>query len=282
MIGVIIAFILHIYFCVYHLPFKRYLIKTKILIKQHKEMKMENTDLIEKKIADIVTLNIKTAHVFKKYGIDFCCGGGVSVQKACEKKNIDANLVLNDLKNIDAKVTASQNYNIWELDFLIDYIINTHHVYVNESLELIDAYSKKVAKVHGEHHPAVIKIQELFELAAQDLTSHMKKEELILFPYIKKLVAAKKAKVATEKAHFGSVNNPINMMEHEHETVGNIFKEIAILSDNYIAPEWACNTFKALYSKLEEFEQDLHIHIHLENNILFPKALALESISDIN
>ena len=115
---------------------------------------MENTDLLEQKIADIVALNIKTAHVFKKYGIDFCCGGGITIQKACEKKNIDFNLILNDIKNIDEKVIQSQNYNNWEIDFLADFIVNTHHVYVTESLGLIDAYATKVAKVHGEHHPA--------------------------------------------------------------------------------------------------------------------------------
>lgn len=238
---------------------------------------MENTDLLTQKISDIVALNIKTAHVFKKYGIDFCCGGGISIEKACEKKNIDINLIMNDLKNVDEKVMQSQNYNHWELDFLTDFIVNTHHVYVTESLGLIAAYANKVAKVHGIGHPSVLKINELFELVADDLKSHMKKEELILFPYVKKLVAANREYLTIEKAHFGRVNNPINMMEEEHESVGNLMKEIAELSNNYTPPEWACNTFKALYAKLDEFEQDLHVHIHLENNILFPKAIALES-----
>jgi regulator of cell morphogenesis and NO signaling len=238
---------------------------------------MENTDLLEQKIADIVALNIQTAHVFKKYGIDFCCGGGITIQKACENKNIDMDLIIQDLKNIDEKVLQSQNYNNWELDFLTDFIVNTHHVYVTESLVFIDAYATKVAKVHGEHHPAVIKIKELFELVAHDLSSHMKKEELLLFPYIKRLVAANKENIKIDKAQFGSVNNPINMMEEEHEIVGNLLKEIAVLSNNYNPPVWACNTFKALYAKLDEFEQDLHIHIHLENNILFPKAIAMET-----
>ncbi len=238
---------------------------------------MENTDLQEQKIADIVALNIQTAHVFKKYGIDFCCGGGITIQKACEKKKIDINLIMQDLKNIDTKVLQSQNYNNWELDFLTDFIINTHHVYVIESLGLIDAYATKVAKVHGEHHPAVIKIKELFDLVAQDLSSHMKKEELILFPYIKRLVVANRENINIDKSQFGSVNNPIKLMEEEHEIVGNLLKEIAVLSNNYNPPAWACNTFKALYAKLDEFEQDLHIHIHLENNILFPKAVAMET-----
>lgn len=231
----------------------------------------------ELKVADVVSVNIKAAHVFKKYGIDFCCGGGISIRKACEKNNIEVNTLLQDLKNLDDKVLPSQNFNNWELDFLIDYIVNTHHVYVTESLGLIDEYATKVARVHGEGHPPVIKIRELFSLVADELTSHMQKEENVLFPYIKKLIAAKREHSKLEAPHFGTVTAPINMMENEHEAVGNLLKEIAKLSDNYTPPEWACNTFKALYAKLDEFEQDLHIHIHLENNILFPKAVAIES-----
>ena len=106
----------------------------------------------------------------------------------------------------------------------------------------------------------------------------MRKEEMILFPYIKKLVAVKKQQTALEESHVGSVFNPIQIMQEEHEVVGNVFKQIRVLSESYAPPSWACNTFKALYAKLDEFEQDLHLHIHLENNILFPKAIAMESM----
>ncbi len=230
----------------------------------------------ELKIADVVSSNIKSAHVFKKYGIDFCCGGGISIAKACEKKNINVNSLIQDLNNLDDKVLPSQNFNNWELDFLADYIVNTHHSYVTESIELITDYAVKVVKVHGEAHPPVFKIYELFTQVAEELTSHMQKEELILFPYIKKLASAKRESGSVMLAPFGSVLNPINMMESEHEFVGNLLKEIADVSNNYNPPEWACNTFKALYAKLDEFEQDLHIHVHLENNILFPKSIKLE------
>ena len=236
---------------------------------------MENLEKL--KISEVVASNIKSAHVFKKYGLDFCCGGGISIEKACSKHNIDMDSLLSDLRNIDEKVAPSQNYNTWSLDFLISHIENTHHVYVRDSLGLIEEYAAKVARVHGEGHPPVVKIYDLFLTLSEELTSHMQKEEMVLFPYINLLVQAEKTNSMPEPSKFGNIQNPISMMEHEHETAGNLLKEIAALSNNYTPPEWACNTFKALYSKLEEFEQDLHLHIHLENNILFPKAVLLEA-----
>ncbi|MCF8427351.1 MAG: iron-sulfur cluster repair di-iron protein [Bacteroidia bacterium] len=230
----------------------------------------------ENKVSEIVAKNIKAAHVFKKHGIDFCCGGGISIEKACQKNKVNLDQLLVELNGLDTTISSTQNYDSWSLDFLVDYIVNTHHSYVNESLGLIYSYAEKVAKVHGEHEPAVIQIFDLYKYISQDLAMHMKKEEMILFPFIKKMVKAEKGELVIEIEHFGSINNPIRMMEKEHETVGDWFKQIAILSKQYTAPEWACNTFKALYAKLDEFEQDLHLHIHLENNILHPKALQLE------
>ncbi len=232
--------------------------------------------LKNKTVAAIVTDNIKTADVFKKHGIDFCCGGGISIEKACEKYNVDYNVLTNDLLNI-ADTQKSYDYDKWKLDFLTDHIVNIHHTYVEESIPLIKQYAARVAKVHGQSHKEVVKINSLFIEVANELTTHMKKEELILFPYIKHLVKCKEENTTPNKAHFGTVENPIQMMEHEHESAGDIFKEISMLTNNYSPPEGACNTFKALYAKLEEFEQDLHHHIHLENNILHPKAINLEN-----
>ncbi|APD06171.1 iron-sulfur cluster repair protein ScdA [Flavobacteriaceae bacterium UJ101] len=229
----------------------------------------------EKTVAEVVAENIKAAHVFKKYGIDFCCGGNISIEDACVKKGVDFSVLMDELENID-QVSKSYDYNKWELDFLIDHIINIHHNYVLENIPLLSQYATKVARVHGEEHPEVVKVKDLYLEVADELMSHMQKEEVILFPYIKELVNAKREGGISEAPHFGTVQNPVKMMEHEHETAGNIFKEIAMLTSNYTPPEGACNTFKALYSKLEEFEQDLHQHIHLENNILFPKAIILE------
>ena len=233
------------------------------------------TTIDNKTVAEVVSENIKTAHVFKKYGIDFCCGGGITIDKACEKKNLDYSQLKEELLKVDDAPKA-YNYNSWKLDFLIDHILNIHHAYVEESIPLILQYSNRVAEVHGHHYTEVLKINTLFNEAANELASHMQKEETILFPYIKSLLQIEIAKEPLNSPSFGSINNPITMMEMEHEAVGDIFKEIARLTNNYTPPEDACNTFRALYAKLDEFEQDLHQHIHLENNILHPKAKQLE------
>lgn len=230
----------------------------------------------EKTVANYVAENIKTAHVFKKHGIDFCCGGNITVTQACAKKNVDITIIEKELAAVDAVKDVIEDYNKWELDFLMIYIENVHHSYVKESLPLISEYANKVAKVHGHHYTEVVKINQLFHEVANELLAHMQKEEEILFPFIKQLVDAKKSGTKNISAPFGTVNNPIRMMEQEHESAGDIFKEIATLTNNYTPPAEACNTFKALYAKLDEFEQDLHQHIHLENNILHPKSIALE------
>jgi len=230
-----------------------------------------------KTVADIVTKNIKTAHVFKKYGIDFCCGGGITIEKACAKKGLDFSVLKEELLAVDTVTSNEYNFDKMDLSFLIDHIVNVHHTYVEENIPLLIQYANKVAKVHGHHYTEVVEINNLFTEVANELSTHMRKEELILFPYIKQMVEAEKDEGYLAPPPFGTVNNPIQMMEYEHENAGNVFKEIAKLTNNYTAPEDACNTFKALYSKLEEFEQDLHLHIHLENNILHPKAIQLET-----
>lgn len=227
-------------------------------------------------VASIVTKNIKTAHVFKKHGIDFCCGGGISIEKACDKNNVSVDVLMNDLSTMDSSTDKSLDFDNWELDTLIDHIVNTHHNYVKESVQILSQYANKVAKVHGHHYEFLLEVNTLFHEVANELVSHMQKEEQVLFPYIKKIVSLKRNKETTTPPAFGTVSNPIAMMEHEHESAGEVLRKISALTSNYTTPSGACNTFKALYSKLEEFEQDLHQHIHLENNILHPKAIALE------
>ena len=228
-------------------------------------------DLLQKTIADVVSDDISTASIFKKYNLDFCCGGGITVEKACEKNNIDASSLISDLNAVKSSNSAPDlNFKDWDATFLIDYIVNVHHKYVTENSDIIYEFSQKVATVHGEHSPEVIRIAELVEKMVADLQPHMMKEERVLFPAIKELVANKGASFP-----FGSINNPISMMEDEHEQVGEFAKEIITLSNNFQAPDWACNTYKALYFKLDEFINDLFQHIHLENNILFKKVKAL-------
>lgn len=235
-------------------------------------MKIQET----KTVADMVTENINTAHVFKKYGIDFCCGGGITIKRATEKAKVNYLDLETDLLSVGTPGSRAQNYNSWDLDFLTDHIVNFHHKYVEENIPLLVQYAARVVQVHGEHFPELKDIQKLFSEVAVKLGGHLKKEELILFPFIRKMVNAKREGTALEKPKFGTVDNPIKMMEADHEEAGEIFRQIAILTNNYTPPAGACNTYRAFYSKLEEFEQDLHQHVHLENNILFPKVLKLE------
>ena len=230
----------------------------------------------ERTVADCVIENIKASHVFKKYGIDFCCGGGISVEKACLKKGVDYSALVKELEIIGAVEEKEKDFNNMPLDELIDHIIARHHKYVEANIGLLLQYSAKVAKVHGANNPELVRVYELFEKVAGELAAHLKKEELILFPFIKKMVKAEREGTVLNVPNFRTVENPIKMMEEEHEFAGDIFKEIAQLTNSYTPPAHACNTYRALFDKLDEFEQDLHEHIHLENNILHIKALKLE------
>jgi regulator of cell morphogenesis and NO signaling len=228
-------------------------------------------------LAEIVTENVRSAIIFEEYGLDFCCKGKRPLSEACEDKNIDVRKVLDDLSGLSNGNDGSQNINDWQLDFMIDYIINNHHQYVRRMIPVISLHSDKVASVHGSNHPETLKIADLFLAVREELEMHMMKEERILFPYIKQLHQAKVNNEAVTPPPFGSIQNPIRMMEAEHENAGDAMNKIRELSSNFSAPDDACNTFKALYSELKEFEEDLHKHIHLENNILFPKSITLEA-----
>lgn len=230
----------------------------------------------EKTVAECVTENYKAADIFKKRGIDFCCGGKVLVKDICEKKKVSYEEIKQELLDIDQQVDNAHDFNSWNLSFLTDYIINTHHKYVQQNVPLIIEYSDKVARVHGHYHTEVVEINNLFHAVAEELTMHMGKEEQILFPFIKKIAEAYANGKTLEPTPFGSIANPIRMMEVEHDSAGDLLKQIAQLSNNYMPPEGACNTFRVLYAKLKEFEEDLHQHIHLENNILFPKIIEIE------
>lgn len=236
---------------------------------------MEN--LKDKSVGEIVKLDFRAADVFSNFGIDFCCGGKISVSEACANSNCDEATVINSLEALKNQSGSSvHDFDSWNIGFLADYIQNTHHQYVSKAIPQILPLAQKVADVHGEHHGEVIRINELFQDLAEELLRHMQKEEQILFPYIKKLAADESAGKCDDPACFGSIGSPISVMEAEHENAGVILKELFLLSNGYQVPEDACNTFRVLFGKLKEFEDDLHRHIHLENNILFPKALEME------
>lgn len=231
----------------------------------------------EKQIGQFVAEDYRTAAVFSKYKIDFCCNGNRSIQEACEKKDIDSNVLLDELQTVLSKKDGeSRDYKSWPLDLLVDYIEKKHHRYVEEKIPILRQFLDKLCRVHGERHPELLKINELFTASAGELAAHLKKEELILFPFVKKMVNAQLEQGGVQSPQFGTVENPIEMMMQEHDNEGERFRQIAALTDNYTPPADACNTYRVMFAMLEEFEQDLHLHIHLENNILFPKAIKLE------
>lgn len=234
-------------------------------------------DINKTTISEIVKNNLRAGAIFEKYDLDFCCKGNRTLTEACKEKNIDASQLISELALLNEVPSAGFiNYDEWKLDFMIDYIINTHHNYVRKMIPIIAEHAIKVVNAHGKNHPEVLEINKKFNVVYKDLKSHMMKEEEILFPYIKYLSRIKETGGSYESPYFGSVTNAIKTMEKEHEAAGDELFEIRRLAAGYNPPEDACNTFRALYSELKDFEEDLHKHVHLENYILFPKAIALE------
>lgn len=231
----------------------------------------------EKKIADFVAEDFRTAAVFKKYNIDFCCNGNRGIEEATKKSGIDPAKIYRELEEVKLQNNSGTiDYKSWPIDLLADYVEKRHHRYVEEKTPVIIAFLDKLCKVHGTRHPELFEITDEFKTSAGDLAAHMKKEELILFPFIHKMVKAKMNGGDLSEPHFGTVENPVQMMMDEHDVEGKRFRKIADLSGNYIPPADGCNTYRVTFEMLAEFEEDLHLHIHLENNILFPKAIKLE------
>ncbi len=232
----------------------------------------------EKEIGQFVAEDFRTAAVFSKHKIDFCCNGDRTVVDACDKKGIDSDKVMDEINRVlSSNRGETIDYKSWPIDLLVDYIEKKHHRYVEEKIPVLRQFLDKLCSVHGERHPELFKINELFTTSAGELASHMKKEELILFPFIKQLVKARIEDGAVQSPQFGTVENPIAKMKHEHDNEGERFRKIAELTDNYNPPADGCNTYKVTFAMLDEFEKDLHLHIHLENNILFPEAVKLEA-----
>jgi len=228
-------------------------------------------------IKEIVRHDHRAAAVFEKYSIAFCCGGNKTLDAACAQKGIDPETIRQELQRFDGN-TGGQNFrpDDWDLDLLADFIVNNHHRYVRSTLPIILAHVDKVHTVHGGNHPELSGIAERFHMVADELSQHMQKEELLLFPYIRTLVAATRDGGVATRPMFGTIRRPIQMMETEHQSAGDAFAAIRSASGDLTPPPDACETYRVTYRELEEFERDLHQHIHLENNILFPKAIELE------
>lgn len=227
-------------------------------------------ELLNQPLASIVTRNFKTAQVFEKYGLDFCCKGKRTLQQACEEKSLPAETVLNELAPVMHGSSYGKDFDSMQLSTLTDYIVNVHHAYVRNNMPIILNYLLKIATKHGEKFTYMKKVYIYFAQVRSELDEHLMKEEQVVFPIINDL---EKGGVAGNP----SQNLPVavKMMEEEHDVAGGLMTKIREITNNYAVPDQACTTFRVALQMLQEFETDLHEHVYLENHLLFPKALAL-------
>ncbi len=227
-------------------------------------------NLTNSTVGEIVANDFRTSSVFKNAGIDFCCGGKQLFQEACIEKGINAAELEKEIANITSEpLNEFMNFKNWDPVFLSDYIVNTHHKFVLKNLPELVFYTQKIANVHGENHPELVEVANLFEKINEELLQHLKNEEEVLFPAIKEVVSSNSAKAKQ------TIQSEIERMLGEHDFAGGAMDHINVITKNYKVPEDGCSTYKVAFNLLEQFEDDLHTHVHLENNILFPKALEL-------
>ena len=232
------------------------------------------SELITKSLAQIVNTNHLAATVFEKYHLDFCCKGKRTLQQACTEGELKIEEVLSDLERTAKGNSISIQYENMSLRQLADYIVMTHHSYVKKEIPAILGYLEKVASKHGDRHPEMVKVFQLFATVKEEMGQHMQKEEQILFPRIKEVEQqlGEGSEIIISNTFLLS---PISMMEEEHDHAGSLLSEIRQLTNDYNPPADACTTYKLSFAALQAFELDLHQHVHLENNILFPKALQM-------
>jgi len=236
-----------------------------------------NTSLSSLSLAQIVNSNHKAASVFEKYHLDFCCKGKRSLEQACSEQQLTTSQVTEELENIFSNESnnTSIDFDKMNLTQLCDYILHTHHAYVKNEMPQIHAYLQKVSSKHGDRHPELYKIFQIFSAVKEEMEGHMKKEELILFPRIKELQKLADNENAHLQVNIGYLQSPITVMEQEHDHAGNLLNDIRIFSNDYAPPQDACTTYRLCFAALKAFEVDLHQHVHLENNILFPRTIEL-------
>lgn len=228
-------------------------------------------------LGEIVAADYRAAAVFDAFGLDYCCGGKRTVDDSCRVKGVDAAGVAAALDALSgAPADGSKGDDQWEAGELVDHIVRTHHAYVREALPVIAAHLDKLVSVHGGRHPELARVAEHFGQIGRELQMHLMKEEQVLFPYIHGLAAAERGAPPPPNM-FGSVQNPIRMMELEHQSAGNELFVIRELTGEYTVPADGCATYRVTMDELAAFDRDLRLHIHLENNVLFPMAIALDA-----
>ena len=231
--------------------------------------------LTQQTLGEIVASNYQAASVFEKYNIDFCCQGDRLFVDACHAAGVDDEAIAAELSNLQAP-TDGVDFQQWPIDLLTSFIQSRHHQYIERITPTIKQLLDKICEVHGDHHPELLEIRDIFNSSSGDLAVHMKKEELILFPFIRQLSLAKQNRKTVKSKLFDSVTNPIHDMKDDHLDEGEQLERMASISNHYTPPQDACMSFVTTYKMLKEYEMDMHQHIHLENNILFPAAIKLE------
>ena len=235
---------------------------------------------MEKTVRELALEKTGAARVFERLGIDYCCGGKQTLEQACRAAGVPVGEVVNALEVAQYTGPTTAQGSDWQtgsLANLISHIKNTHHKYTREEIARLGPLFEKVCSVHGNNHPELLQLRETFQGLSQELTTHLMKEEMVLFPYIERMEESVIQKEPILPAPFGTVQNPVAMMEHEHDSAGGALRTLRASSNGYTAPPDACVSYQTLYKTLAEFEADVHQHIHLENNILFPRAIALEN-----
>jgi len=232
----------------------------------------------ETTVREVAVKMPESTRIFEQFKIDYCCGGNQSLTTACASAGIDVQQVMEMLGGItESKSQDAEDLRNASVARLVEHIVNTHHVFTKSEMDRLEALTEKVVKAHGENHPELLQLREMFKALCMDLKPHMFKEEQVLFPYMIAMTQASEQHRPGPFAPFGTVNNPVRMMMREHDVAGQILRELRALTSDYKAPADACMSYQTLYEALENFERDLHQHIHLENNILFPKAFAMEN-----
>ena len=228
-------------------------------------------------VRDIALEQPSSIRVFERFGIDYCCGGRKPLAEACEERSIQPEAVLAALE--EAAAIGREQTRDWSkasLESICNHIVETHHAYVRAELPRLEAFAQKVNSRHGDKQPELGKIQQLVGSVGEELLQHMDKEEMVLFPYVTNLERNLTSCGPRPIGCFGAVRNPIRVMMSEHDAAGDALAKMRALSGGFTAPEWACPTYRGFYQALSEFEKDLHQHVHLENNILFPRAIELD------
>lgn len=238
---------------------------------------MNQSTLTQTPIGDLVREDYRTAEVLSRWKLDYCCGGKRNLADACARAGADPDEVAAALEAVLRQPAGrTMEYDAWNTSFLLDHIEQVHHRYVRKTLPVLVATAQKVALRHGAEHPYLETVFLEVKALSMELETHLGKEENILFPYIRQLLQARSRGSQSGPPPFGTVGNPIRMMESEHNDAGESLAQIRHLTNDLVAPEAACTSWRVLYSLLEEFEADLHTHIHLENNLLFHRAIELE------